>query len=263
MRNIILTAAASVLISLLSSPLHAEDRATLASALRDYDCTLTFPMATYNLNSFNRPGSLLESLPQSRVGNHSINYILKPKYCVDEEVPLPDVTEGVDLDDFAETTKVNATLKLEMQDIFKLFDVNYDYVDDVQVTLKNVKFLTPQFKVIARMAESQSKIQLCQSNVINPSTSRIITSACVADISYKFYFKEGFTATLADAFVKALKLKIGASLTYTKEVGSATKYVTVTSRKPVIIGINTEKTADYFKSVKLPTQPKPPKPAVE
>ena len=92
--------------------------------------------------------------------------------------------------------------------------------------------------------------------MIAPASSRIITSACVADISYKFYFKEGFNASIAEAFIKAIKLKIGATLTYSKQIGSAENYVTVTSKKPVVIGINTEKTTDYFKSIKL-AKPKP------
>jgi hypothetical protein len=237
--------------TLFISDLRAEERGTLAAAVRNYDCTLTFPMTTYNLNSRNRPGAILESVPQSRIGDSAINTILKPRYCVDETTALPDVTEGVDLDDYSQTTKANATLKAEIEDLFKLFEASYEYVDDVQVTLKNVKFLDPQSKIVARMAAVESKDQFCQSNVIAPSSSRIVTSACVADISYKFYFKEGFNATLADAFIKALKLKIGATLTFSKQIGAADKYVTVTSKKPVVIGINTEKTSDYFRSIKL------------
>jgi hypothetical protein len=240
----------------LVTPLNAEERGTLAAAVRDYDCTLTFPMTTYNLNSRNRPGAILESVPQSRIGGNAINTILKPKYCVDETTALPDVTEGTDLDDYSQTTKASATLKLEIEDLFKLLDVSYDYVDDVKVTLKNVKFLDPQSKIVARMAAAESKDAFCQSNVIAPSTSRIITTACVADVSYKFYFKEGFNVTLADAFIKAIKAKIGATLTYSKEIGSADRYVTVTSKKPVVIGINTEKTSEYFKAIKL-SKPKP------
>lgn len=235
----------------LAAPAVAEERGTLAAAIKDYDCTLTFPMTTYNLNSRNRPGAILESVPQARIGGSAINSILKPKYCVDETTALPDVTEGTDLEDYSQTTKANATLKVEIQDLLKLFDASYEYIDDVQVTLKNVKFLDPQSKIVARMAAAESKDAFCASNVIAPSSSRIITSACVADVSYRFYFKEGFSATIADAFIKAIKLKIGATLTYSKEIGSATNYVTVTSKKPVVIGINTEKTTDYFKSIKL------------
>ena len=257
MRVLNLAAAVCVFVPLAAASLQAEERGTVAAALRDYDCTLTYPMTTYNLNSRNRPGAILESIPQARIGGNQINYILKPKYCVDETTALPDVTEGADLEDFSMSTKASATLKAEIEDLFKLFEASYEYVDDVQVTLKNVKFLDPQSKIVARMAAAESKDPFCQTNVINPGSSRIITSACVAEITYKFYFKQGFDVILADAFIKALKLKIGATLTYTKQIGEADKYVSVSSKKSVVIGINTVKTTDYFKSIKLATQPKP------
>jgi hypothetical protein len=260
MRRVSLAGLAAATLCSLAVSAHADERGSLAASVRDYDCTLTFPMTTYSPNSRNRPGSILEKLPKARIGESDINYILKPRYCVDETTALPDVTEGVDLEDYTQTTKLNASLTAEIEGLFKLFEVNYDNIADVQISLKNVKYLDPQSKVIARMAAAESKEPFCQANVINPSSSRIITSACVADITYKFYFKQGFDATLADAFIKAIKAKIGASLSYSKEIGQADKYVTVTSKKPVVIGINTEKTSDYFKSIKLPTQPSRPAP---
>lgn len=263
MRSLMPAALAAAMLSLIASPGLAEERGSLAAALRDFDCTLTFPMTTYSLNSRNRPGSLLASVPKVRIGEKDINYILTPKYCVDGDVPLPDPTEGADLEDYSQTTKANASLNAEIEGLFKLFDAKYEYVDDVQVTLKNVKFLDPQSKTVAKMATSQTKDPFCQTVVINPSTSRIITSACVAEITYKFYFKEGFNVTLADAFITAIRAKLGASLSYSKEIGSANKYVTVSSKKPVVIGINTEKTSEYFKSIKLPTQPGAARPAGE
>jgi hypothetical protein len=219
---------------------------TLTDFVREFDCILTFPMSTLSLESRNRPGAIMADIARTKVKDKTIYRILTPKFCVDEKTALPAATEGVDVSNFAQSTVANASLKLEIENILKILKLSAEFVDKVEVNISEVSLYSPQSKTIAKMVAAEESENFCAKSVIKPATSVVVTSACAGKVNIKFHYKVAVTAEIVEATIPELRLKLGATLNYTRETGTENKFVEVSAKKPVIFGINVEKTSEFI-----------------
>ena len=237
--------------TLAAVPAAAAQDDSLGSILQRYDCQVAYPMETFTLDSLARPGSILAQIRTVKSGAYNINYLLADdnglaiKHWASSTGPLPTANAGVDTTNYKLTTTAGVTFTAEIQNIMNLSTIKFSYLNDVSAEIKDVNFYHPSVDKIAAMVAEGMNIPFIKNKVINPSTSRVIVSTCVANVTYTFHFKTSVSIDLVNLQIPKINATFGFNANWSREIGADGHSVTYASKSPVIVGINYDKTSEY------------------